>query len=176
MIVVSPIDRVISESIFSKAEVEVMDRKKRDPAVTHKIMSAVKSKDTRPELRLRKALWHEGLRYRVNYKKLPGKPDIVFTKWKVAVFCDGDFWHGHNWAIRGLNNLQEELSSYSQYWRDKIIRNIERDNENDRALKALGWKVIRIWESEIKTDLEGCVMTVKEALFEQKISHSDDGE
>ena len=79
-----------------------MDRKKRDPAITHKIMSAIKAKDTRPELELRKALWHEGLRYRVNYKDLPGKPDIVFTKWKVVVFCDGDFWHGHNWAIRGV--------------------------------------------------------------------------
>lgn len=146
---------------------------KRDPAVTHKIMSAVKSKDTRPELKLRKALWREGLRYRVNYKKLPGKPDIVFTKWKVAVFCDGDFWHGHNWAIRGQKSLQEELSSYSQYWRDKILRNIERDEENNKALIALGWTVVRIWESDIKNDLDGCVKTIKELLFEQKISQID---
>lgn len=147
-----------------------MSDKKRNPAVTHKIMSAVKSKDTRPELKLRKALWKEGLRYRVNYKRLPGKPDIVFTKWKVAVFCDGDFWHGHNWAIRGLSSLQEELAGYSQYWRDKIIRNIERDEENNKALKALGWTVIRIWESEIKNDLDGCVETIKEMLFEQKLA------
>ena len=147
-----------------------MSDKKRNPAVTHKIMSAVKSKDTRPELKIRKALWKEGLRYRVNYKRLPGKPDIVFTKWKVAVFCDGDFWHGHNWAIRGLSSLQEELAGYSQYWRDKIIRNIERDEENNKALKALGWTVIRIWESEIKNDLDGCVETIKEMLFEQKLA------
>ena len=130
-------------------------------------------KDTRPELKLRKALWREGLRYRVNYKKLPGKPDIVFTKWKVAVFCDGDFWHGHNWAIRGQKSLQEELSSYSQYWRDKILRNIERDEENNKALIALGWTVVRIWESDIKNDLDGCVKTIKELLFEQKISQID---
>ena len=150
-----------------------MSEKKRDPAVTHKIMSAVKSKDTRPELKLRKALWKEGLRYRVNYKRLPGKPDIVFTKWKVVVFCDGDYWHGHNWAIRGQSSLQEELSGYSQYWRDKILRNIERDEENNMALKAQGWTVIRIWESDIKNDLERCVETVKEALFEQKLAQTD---
>ena len=150
-----------------------MNGQKRDPAVTHKIMSAVKSKDTRPELKLRKALWREGLRYRVNYKKLPGKPDIVFTKWKVAVFCDGDFWHGHNWAIRGQKSLQEELSGYSQYWKDKILRNIERDEENNKALIALGWTVVRIWESDIKNDLDGCVKTIKELLFEQKISQID---
>ena len=150
-----------------------MSEKKRDPAVTHKIMSAVKSKDTRPELKLRTALWKEGLRYRVNYKRLPGKPDIVFTKWKVVVFCDGDYWHGHNWAIRGQSSLQEELSGYSQYWRDKILRNIERDEENNMALKAQGWTVIRIWESDIKNDLERCVETVKEALFEQKLAQTD---
>lgn len=150
-----------------------MNGQKRDPAVTHKIMSAVKSKDTRPELKLRKALWREGLRYRVNYKKLPGKPDIVFTKWKVVVFCDGDFWHGHNWAVRGQNSLQDELSGYSQYWREKILRNIERDDENNKALIALGWTVVRIWESDIKNDLDGCVKTVKESLFEQKLSQTD---
>ena len=150
-----------------------MSGKKRDPAVTHKIMSAVKSKDTRPELRLRKALWKEGLRYRVNYKKLPGKPDIVFTKLKVVVFCDGDFWHGHNWAIRGQSSLQEELSGYSKYWKDKILRNIERDEENNKALKAQGWRVVRIWESDIKNDLDRCVDTVKEALFEQKLTQTD---
>lgn len=150
-----------------------MNSPKRDPAVTHRIMSAVKSKDTRPELMLRKALWREGLRYRVNYKKLPGKPDIVFTKWKVAVFCDGDFWHGHNWSVRGKKSLQEELTGYSQYWRDKILRNIERDEENNKALIALGWMVVRIWESDIKNDLDSCVKTIKELLFEQKISQID---
>ena len=150
-----------------------MAGKKRDPAVTHKIMSAVKSKDTSPELTLRKALWHEGFRYRVNYKKLPGKPDIVFTKWKLVVFCDGDFWHGHNWAIRGIGSLDEELSGYSDYWKSKIIRNIERDEENNKTLKSLGWTVIRIWESEIKSDLESCVELIKETLFEQMISCTD---
>ena len=89
--------------------------------MTHKIMSAVKSKNTRPELALRHALWARGLRYRVNVKSLKGKPDVVFTRAKIVVFCDGDFWHGHNWAIRGLSSLEEELDKYTQFWRDKII-------------------------------------------------------
>ncbi len=150
----------------------VVNSPKRDPAVTHKIMSAVKSKNTRPEIMLRKALWKKGLRYRVNYKKLPGKPDIVFTKWKVVVFCDGDFWHGHNWAIRGQNSLQEELAGYSQYWRDKILRNTERDEENTKALNALGWTVIRIWESDIRKDTDSCVKLIQETLFDAMMANS----
>lgn len=141
--------------------------------MTHKIMSAIPSKGTKPEIMLRKALWHENLRYRVNYNALPGKPDIVFTKAKVVVFCDGDFWHGHNWAIRGRADLQEELAGYSEYWRNKILRNIERDDENNKSLKALGWTVLRIWESDIKSDLEGCIQLIKETLFEQKMSEID---
>ena len=140
----------------------------RDAAITHKIMSAIKSKDTRPELSLRKALWHKNYRYRVNYKKLPGKPDIVFTKKKVVVFCDGDFWHGHNWALRGIPSLDEELSGYSEFWRDKILRNVERDKTNNEKLAEMGWKVIRIWESDIKQDVDSCVFTIENALQENK--------
>ena len=146
-----------------------MEKKTRDPAITHKIMSAIPSKATRPEIALRKALWHNNLRYRVNYKELPGKPDIVFTKQKVVVFCDGDYWHGHNWAVRGLSSFEEEISGYSDYWKQKILRNIERDEENNRALRALGWSVVRIWESDILNDVDGCVKTVQEALFEAMI-------
>ena len=142
----------------------------RDPTITHKIMSSIPSKGTKPEIMLRKALWRENLRYRVNYKKLPGKPDIVFTKYKVVVFCDGDFWHGHNWAVRGMKSLDEELEGYSEYWRKKILRNVARDQENEYELRALGWTVLRIWESDIKRDLSGCVQTVKEALFDSIVS------
>lgn len=145
-----------------------MNGKKRDPKVTHKIMSSIPSKDTKPELLLRRALWRDNLRYRVNYKKLPGKPDIVFTKYHIAVFCDGDFWHGHNWAIRGLDSLEEELAGYSDFWRTKILRNVERDNEINSALKALGWTVIRIWESDINKDINGCVRIVKNAIMSAK--------
>ena len=93
----------------------------RNAETTHKIMSAIKSKDTEPELLVRKALWKDGYRYRINVRKLPGKPDIVFTKAKIAVFCDGDFWHGHNWAVRGLPSLEEELKKYSEFWKSKIL-------------------------------------------------------
>lgn len=145
----------------------------RDPTITHKIMSSIPSKGTKPEIMLRKALWRENLRYRVNYKKLPGKPDIVFTKYKVVIFCDGDFWHGHNWAVRGMKSLDEELEGYSEYWRKKILRNVARDQENEYELRALGWTVLRIWESDIKRDLSGCVQTVKEALFDSIVSDDE---
>ncbi|MBS3976450.1 MAG: very short patch repair endonuclease [Syntrophomonadaceae bacterium] len=129
--------------------------------VTHKIMSAVMCKNTRPELALRRALWARGLRYRVNVKTLPGKPDVVFTKAKIALFCDGDFWHGHNWAIRGLGSLEEELERYSQFWKDKILGNIRRDKENSARLKADGWTVIRFWESDIKNNVNKCTDIVE---------------
>ena len=136
----------------------------RDPATTHKIMASIPSKNTRPEIALRKALWHMNFRYRVNYKALPGKPDIVFTKQKLAIFCAGDFWHGHNWAARGLSSLDEELAGYSEFWRQKILRNIQRDKENNEALAKLGWTVVRFWESDIKNNLTRCVNEVLHKL------------
>ena len=142
--------------------------------MTHKIMSSIPSKNTEPELMLRKALWKDNLRYRVNYKKLPGKPDIVFTKHRVVVFCDGDFWHGHNWAIRGLSSLDEELAGYSDFWRTKILRNIERDAEVNQKLKEQGWTVVRLWESDIRANLENCVKIVKEALFATKVGFREE--
>lgn len=128
----------------------------RDNKITHKIMAAIPAKDTEPELLLRKALWHMGLRYRVNVRTLTGKPDIVFTKAKIAVFVDGDYWHGHNWAVRGLDSLEQELAGYSDFWKTKILRNIERDKVVTATLMREGWKVIRIWESSIREDLEEC--------------------
>ncbi len=127
-------------------------------------MSSVKSKNTKPEVLLRKELWSRNLRYRVNYKQLLGKPDIVFTKQKIAIFCDGDFWHGHNWAIRGLNSLDEELVKYSEYWRKKIIRNIERDKEVNNKLSEMGWVVIRFWESQIRKDVKECADIIEKAV------------
>lgn len=137
----------------------------RDASVTHKIMSSIHSRDTRPEMMIRKALFASGLRYRVNYKNVPGKPDIAFTKVKLAVFVDGDFWHGHNWAIRGYGSLEEELNRYSEYWRSKILRNIERDKEVDEALKTKDWVTIRFWESDLKKDLKSCVDRVEDEYY-----------
>ena len=142
----------------------------RSPETTHKIMSAVKRKDTEPELILRKALWHNGLRYRKNYRKLPGTPDVVFIKKKIAVFCDGDYWHGHNWAIRGLASLEAELSRYSDFWRKKILENVSRDQRVNARLEEMGWRVIRFWESEIRADVDACVKKVADEYH--KISGS----
>lgn len=143
----------------------------RDESITHKIMSSIKSKNTKPELILRQALWHNNMRYRVNFKKLPGKPDIVFTKYKIAVFCDGDFWHGHNWAIRGLSSLEEELQQYTEYWRNKILKNIEHDMEVTKELEKMNWKVIRFWESDIKKDVNKCVQIIQEEILKTEESY-----
>lgn len=125
-------------------------------------MSSVKSKNTRPELILRHAIWARGMRYRVNVRSLPGKPDIVLTKAKIAIFCDGDFWHGHNWAIRGMASLEKELENYSPFWRSKILGNIKRDRGNTARLEADGWTVLRFWESDIKKDVTKCADCIEE--------------
>lgn len=137
----------------------------RTSEITHKIMSSVKSKDTRPEKALRKELWKRGLRYRKNVSNLPGKPDLVFIKAKIAVFCDGDFWHGHNWAIRGYGSFEEELKRYSESWANKLRKNIDRDARNNEKLQSMGWTVIRIWESDIKKDVKKCGDIVEYAYW-----------
>ena len=124
-------------------------------------MSAIKSKNTKPELTLRHALWAKGLRYRVNVRELPGKPDIVFSRAKIVLFCDGDFWHGHNWALRGIKSLKIELKRYTPFWRDKILKNIQRNKINTKLLKNDNWTVIRILESNIKTSLDNCVTIIE---------------
>ena len=109
-------------------------------------MAAVKGKDTKPELIVRKYLFSRGLRYRVNNRKLPGSPDIVLKKYKTVVFIDGCFWHGHEDC-----KYFRLPKSNVKFWKEKIERNIERDARNEADLKALGWRVIRVWECEIKT-------------------------
>ena len=133
----------------------------RTPEMTYKIMSAVKSKNIKPEIKLRRELWSRGLRFRVNYKLLFGKPDVVFTKAKIAVFCDGDFWHGHNWVIRGLPSLDAELEKYNKYWSLKILTNIERDKKVTFNLEKDGWIVLRFWESDIKDNVKDCADVIE---------------
>ena len=135
----------------------------RNPDVTRKIMSAIKQKDTEPEMLLRKALWKRGYRYRKHLKSLPGRPDIAFPGKKIAVFCDGDYWHGHNWAIRGLSSFEEELSRYSEFWRKKLRANVERDKRVNARLSEMGWRVIRLWESDIRKDVNACVEKIARA-------------
>lgn len=133
------------------------------PEQRRKNMQAIKSKDTSIELALRTALWHNGIRYRKNYKKLPGKPDIAITKHRIAIFCDSDFWHGYDWE-----NRHQRIKSNREYWIPKIERNMERDKEVTAKLEALGWRVIRFWEFQIKKDLDTCINTVLDAVAESK--------
>ena len=115
-----------------------------------KNMSQIRSKDTSIELKVRKYLFSLGYRYRVNYKELPGKPDIVFTKKKIAIFIHGCYWHGHN-----CNSRYAHVSkSNTDYWNTKIQRNQERDKRNIEQLEKDGWKVIVLWECEIKDNFE----------------------
>lgn len=131
----------------------------RKKSITHKIMSSIPSKDTEPELLLGKSLWSLGLRYRKHYKIL-GKPDFVLVSSKIAIFCDGDFWHGNNWRLRKLKNRNEEFSKYSDFWIHKITNNINRDKKVNRKLRATGWTVIRFWESQIRKSSIKCAIKV----------------
>lgn len=119
-------------------------------------MAAIRAKDTQPELALRRALWREGLRgWRCHVRALPGKPDLAFTRHKVAVFVDGAFWHGHPDHIR---------PGASEYWRTKIARTQERDRVANAALNHDGWTVLRFWDFEITEDLARCVQEVSDAV------------
>lgn len=121
-------------------------------------MKSNKNKDTKPELLLRKELWHRGLRYRKNYKKLYGKPDIVFLGAKIAVFVDGKMWHGYDWE-----NQKNDFKSWREYWIPKIERNIEHDYEVTQELIALDWLVLRFWDFEVRKNLQGCADKVQRA-------------
>lgn len=115
-----------------------------------KIMKSIKGSDTGIEVRLRKALWHKGIRYRKNFNVFDCHPDIVITKYKIAVFCDGNFWHGKELQKRPIKHN-------SSYWNEKIRRNVERDLENTIELRDNGWIVLRFWEDDIQNNLPNCV-------------------
>lgn len=131
-----------------------------------KNMQHIKSKDTKIEVVLRKALWKKGLRYRKNYSVLPGKPDIVFTRYKIAIFCDSEFFHGKDWEVL---KPRLEKTNNSEYWVRKISRNQERDEEVNKQLLALGWTVIRFWGKDILKKTDECVKVIEETLFEMKM-------
>ena len=131
------------------------------PEQRRKNMQAIKSKDTSIEIALRTALWHRGIRYRKNYKQLPGKPDIAITKYRIAVFCDSDYWHGYDWE-----NRHQRIKSNRDYWIPKIERNMARDKEITAQLQAMGWIVLRFWEWQIKKRLNECVDVVIKTIAE----------
>jgi len=125
--------------------------------------------DTRCEVKLRKALWHRGFRYRKNVSTLPGKPDIVFPSRRVVVFCDGDFWHGRDWENR---KAKLQRGSNPDYWIAKIRRNRERDQENVHKLEMAGWTALRFWESDIHQRLDFVVDQISNSLA--KVSEFDE--
>ena len=120
-----------------------------------------RKKDTKPEVALRKILWARGYRYRKTVTSLPGRPDIVFAGAKVAVFCDGDFWHGRDWRKRRRKLLR---GHNPDYWVAKIKRNMERDRGTTRVLEEAGWQVLRFWESDILSNPEHIADRVIDAL------------
>ncbi|WP_420603418.1 very short patch repair endonuclease [Flagellimonas sp.] len=124
-----------------------------------KIMGKIRGKNTKPELAFRKALWAAGYRYRIDYKKLIGKPDIALKKYKTVIFIDGEFWHGHNWEER-----KHKIKTNREFWIPKIERNIQRDQEVNLALEEMGYTVFRFWESEVKKHLDTCLEKVIESL------------
>lgn len=129
-------------------------------------MKRVKSKDTSIEIMLRRALWKKGFRYLKNYPKLPGKPDIVIPKYKIAIFCDSEFFHGKDWEEL---KPRLERGSNAQYWIKKIERNRQRDRENEKRLLFLGWNVVRFWGKDIAKDADACVRVVEEMIFDERM-------
>jgi DNA mismatch endonuclease (patch repair protein) len=138
----------------------------RDPHRISRIMAAVRSNQTRPERLLRRGVQNLGRTYRLWDKNLPGCPDLVFPEDRLAVFVDGDFWHGRQWRLRGHRSLASQFASAPnrKYWIEKITRNIARDRRASRRLRRLGWRVLRIWESDLLSDRERCLKRVGRAL------------
>jgi DNA mismatch endonuclease (patch repair protein) len=126
-----------------------------------RIKKANTSRNTRHEVALQNELSELGLRFQSHVADVPGRPDIVFAKARLAVFCDGDFWHGRNWSVLRRNLTR---GTNAEYWCAKIARNIERDKEVTRLLKRSGWQVRRIWESDINKNARWVAMELGKIL------------
>ena len=138
--------------------------------IRRKNMQRIKSSDTSIELKLRKALWEKGYRYRKNVRELPGKPDLVFAKHKLAVFCDSEFFHGKDWEIL---KPQLERGNNADFWIEKISRNKQRDDEVNKKLLFLGWTVIRFWGRDIMRDVDTCVKVIEETIYDIELSREE---
>lgn len=138
--------------------------KPRDPAVTSRIMARVRAKENRTEVALRKALWRRGFRHHL-YDRLPGRPDLSFRSRRTVVFVDGDFWHGRILQERGSEALAESFRTVRrEWWIAKIMRNVADDRRAEERLRALDWRIIRIWESDVMRDVEGIAERVAREL------------
>ncbi len=129
------------------------------PEQRHKNMKAIKNKDSKIELLLRRELWSRGLRYRKNCNGIVGHPDIVFKGKKIAVFCDSEFWHGYDWEKR-----KNDFKSHQEFWIPKIERNMQRDIEVNEKLASEGWTVIRFWGKEIQKKTSECADIIEKAV------------
>lgn len=139
-------------------------------------MSAIRSKDTKPEIVLRKRLWSKGYRYRKNVKELPGKPDIVISKYKICVFVDSEFFHGkdfesgyHSGKYSSLRE-QMEHSNHPEFWLNKIQKNMQHDREVEAQLKGMGWKVLRFWSKDVLKHTDQCIKVIDEATEDYRFN------
>ena len=133
------------------------------PAQRRKNMQHVRSKDSQIELKLRRALWHAGFRYRKNVREVFGCPDVVFKRLKIAVFCDSEFWHGYDWE-----NRKHDFKSRQDFWIPKIERNMARDREVNERLTAEGWTVLRFFGKQIQRNVDECVRIIAEVVAAKK--------
>ena len=131
------------------------------------MMQKIKSTNTKPEVLFRKSLWANGIRYRKNNSKLPGKPDISISKYRMAIFIDGEFWHGFEWEKK-----KERIKAHRDYWIPKIERTMERDRNNNLLLERDGWVVFRFWESDIKKNTEECLNKVLDTV-NSRVPHDE---
>lgn len=130
---------------------DIWSKKKRS-----EVMSRIRSKNTKPEIFLRKELYKQGFRYRIHKKELPGKPDIVFGKYRIAIFVHGCFWHYHKDCNEG-----RIPNTNSKFWKEKLTKTIERDKQHLRDLEKSGWKVLVFWECEIEKNIDSIIDTIK---------------
>jgi len=128
------------------------------------IMAKIKGKDSKPEVLLRRALWRAGVRFRVNVKSITGKPDIAIKKYKVAIFVDGEFWHGYDWEEK-----RKKIKSNKAFWLAKIERNMQRDREVNATLEEEGFRVFRFWQKEVQQNLGQCLNKILSYLEQQEM-------
>jgi len=133
------------------------------------LMSKIRGSNTKPELLLRKLLWNSGIRYRKNHPKLPGKPDIVITKDRIAIFVDGEFWHGFQWQDK-----KAKIKSNQEYWISKIEKNMVRDSDTNAHLEYLGYRILRFWQNEIEKYPAECFLKIIRLIEEIEKKNSTD--
>lgn len=133
------------------------------PEQRSKIMGMIRGSNTKDEVRLAKALWHLGYRYRKNNRKVFGTPDLTFTKLKIAIFVDGEFFHGKDWKTR------KKPQTNPEFWIKKIERNMQRDIEVNAYLQSQNWKILRFWSNDIKKNLDSCILEIQNAIAERQI-------